>query len=264
MKKTLFTNGCSWTWGGSLEEYWETEEDRLKLVWPHHLGNLLGVNNVVNLSLLCGSNQRIVRTTLNWLLSKTSEELTNTIAIIQWTELSRYEYYVPKYDDPTENIEDRWLLNKIDIVTTPWDASKNYNKNNNSFFMLNSDERDKRIKITPDDFLYNKERLKRHTSIESVYSLVTCCQTLSSLFNTFGVEYYFWEFLEGAGLFRNTPSAVKNLHKNYNWVFVTNYESLFRSPTVSDKNKYDHHPSLHGHKQIAENIYKQIKNTYND
>jgi hypothetical protein len=71
MKKTLFTNGCSWTWGGSLEEYWETEEDRLKLVWPHHLGNLLRADNVVNLSLSCGSNQRIVRTTLNWLLSKT-------------------------------------------------------------------------------------------------------------------------------------------------------------------------------------------------
>jgi len=264
MKKTLFTNGCSWSWGGSLEEYWETEEDRLKLVWPHHLGNLLGIDNVVNLSLLCGSNQRIVRTTLNWLLSKTPEELKNTIAIIQWTESSRYEYYVPKYDDPTENIEGRWLLNKIGVVTTPWDASENYNKNNNSFFMLNSNEKDKRIKITPNDFLYNEERLKRHTNIESVYSLVVCCQTLSSLFNTFGVEYYFWEFLEGTGLFRNAPPAIKNLHKNYNWIYVTNYESLFRSPIVSDKNKYDHHPSLVGHKQIAENIYKQIKNTHDD
>lgn len=259
MKTTLFTNGCSWTWGGGLDEYWQTENDRLELVWPHHLGNLLGITDIVNLSIGSGSNQRILRTTLNWLLSKTPEELKNTIAVIQWTELSRYEYYVPKRNDPIENIEDRWVLNKIDSVVVPWNVSENYHKGKDNFFMLNPNERRYCVNVTRSDFLYNKERLQRTTNIEEVYTLVSYCQTLSSLFNSFGVEYYFWEFMKGDTLFNDMPDHIKNLHRTYNWMTVTGYESLFQSPIVSNKNKNDRHPSLVGHSQIAKIIYDKIK-----
>lgn len=258
MGKTLFTNGCSWTWGGALEEYWVTEEERFKLVWPHHLGELMGVDNVVNLSLACGSNQRILRTTLDWLLSKSPEELKDTIAVIQWTELSRYEYYVMKDNNPIENIGHRWLLNKIDSVSTSWDVSENYHRSREVFFMDNPKHKIQKVELDEDYFTYNIERLKRYTNIESVYTLTTYCQTLSSLFDMFGVKYYFWEFIKGPNLFSEMPENLRKLHKNYNWITVNNYESLYQSPTVSEKNKNDRHPSLLGHKQIAEIIHKQL------
>jgi hypothetical protein len=259
-KKTLFTNGCSWTWGGALEEYWNNENERLKLVWTYHLGQLLGVDDVVNYSIACGSNQRIMRTTVDWLTSKTKEELQNTIAIIQWTELSRYEYYVmrnPK--NQVENIQHRWLLNKIDNVSTNWDVSENYHKNNTVFFMDNPKNRSQKVELDKDDFKYNNDRLKRFTNIESVYSLTSYCETLSSLFEKFGVEYYFWEFLKGPMLFYDMPENLRMLHESYNWINVSGYESLSQSPLSSLKNKNDQHPSLLGHKQISDIIYKQIR-----
>ncbi len=258
MEKTLFTNGCSWTWGGALEEYWITEDKRLKLVWPHHLGELMGMDKVVNLSLACGSNQRILRTTLDWLLSKSPEELKNTIAVIQWTELSRYEYYVMKDDNPIENIGHRWILNKIDSVSTSWDVSEHYHLSRDVFLMDNPKDKIQKVELDKDYFTYNIDRLKRYTNIESVYTLTTYCQTLSSLFEMFGVKYYFWEFIKGSNLFIDMPEHLRKLHENYNWITVNNYESLYQSPTVSEKNKNDRHPSLLGHKQIAEIIYKQL------
>ncbi len=259
-KKILFTNGCSWTWGGALEEYWNNDHDRLKLVWPHHLGKLLNSDEVINYSIACGSNQRIMRTTIDWLTSKTKEELKNSIAIIQWTELSRYEYYVAKnQNDQIENIHDRWLLNKIDSVSTSWDVSDNYHKNKAVFFMDDPKNRSQKVELDKDDFKYNNDRLKRFTNIESVYSLTSYCETLSSLFEKFGVKYYFWEFIKGPMLFCDMPENIKKLHKNYNWIEVKNYEALYQSPIASEKNKNDRHPSLLGHEQIAEIIYNQIK-----
>jgi lysophospholipase L1-like esterase len=259
-KKILFTNGCSWTWGGALDEYWETEQDRLTLVWPHHLGKLLNSDEVINYSIACGSNQRIMRTTIDWLTSKTKEELKNSIAIIQWTELSRYEYYVAKnQNDQIENIHDRWLLNKSDCVVTSWDVTDNYHKNKTVFFMDDVKRRGQKVELTGNDFKYNNEKLKRYSNIEAVYSLTSYCETLSSLFNKLGVKYYFWEFLKADNLFNEMPDHIKNLHKTYNWITVTDYEKLSQSPIVSDKNKNDAHPSLVGHTQIAKIIYDKIK-----
>jgi hypothetical protein len=62
----LLTNGCSWTYGGSLGlDEIEKQEQRLQSTWPHHLGQLLNVSENVQLAVGCGSNQRIVRTTFD-------------------------------------------------------------------------------------------------------------------------------------------------------------------------------------------------------
>ena len=100
--KTLFTNGCSWTYGGGLDHP-DTKEHMKHLhdnvVWPAHVQRLMNFDEQVNLSAGCGSNQRICRTTFDWLSKQTPETLKNTTAIIQWTCLDRYEYYVPKGDE---------------------------------------------------------------------------------------------------------------------------------------------------------------------
>ena len=89
--KTIFANGCSWTWGGALDY---NDHDRFqKITWPAHLKKLFRYENVVNKAMGCGSNQRIVRTTFDWVTSQPKEILENTIAVIQWSDPFRYEYY---------------------------------------------------------------------------------------------------------------------------------------------------------------------------
>ena len=83
--KTLLTNGCSWTAGGGLTDIYDLEYLKNHITWPAHLKNLMNFDNQINLSAGCGSNQRIFRTTLDWVLAQTPETLSNTTAVIQWT-----------------------------------------------------------------------------------------------------------------------------------------------------------------------------------
>jgi hypothetical protein len=122
----LFANGCSHTWGGGIleeqgfdEMLWPSflnkeEQDkknyRLSSVWPSHLSNLLSCTETVNFAIGCGSNQRIVRTTFDFFIDKikNNENLSDWVAVIQWTEPSRYEIYDEKFD--------RFNLIKLDVV----------------------------------------------------------------------------------------------------------------------------------------------------
>ena len=74
----LLTNGCSFTQGiyDNFEEY---------DAWPYQLGKLLGCD-VVNLAKGGGSNARIFRTTIEYLL----ENQPNYVAIA-WTQTDRHE-----------------------------------------------------------------------------------------------------------------------------------------------------------------------------
>ena len=111
----LFTNGCSWTYGGSLGLEKQLEE-RLATVWPAKLAQKLGAESVTQLAEGCGSNQRIVRTSLQWLMSQTREDCEKTVAVIQWTDANRYEYYQPRnIENFSENYKDRWAKVKIDV-----------------------------------------------------------------------------------------------------------------------------------------------------
>ena len=106
----LFANGCSFTWGGGILEKEknlsntlspailrrkEYTEFREKSVWPWHLHQLLKTEECVNLAMGCGSNSRIVRTTLDFFVEKINkqENVSDWLAVIQWTEPSRYEVY---------------------------------------------------------------------------------------------------------------------------------------------------------------------------
>ena len=126
----LLTNGCSFTWGHGLD----TQDERDITTWPYFLGKKINASKTVNLSHGNGSNNRIFRTTLNWLSKQSQEDLDNTIAIIQFSEAARNEFYYPMDEhDPTENFKDRWirykpgLMNgddtlKIDFMNSPYYA----------------------------------------------------------------------------------------------------------------------------------------------
>lgn len=219
----LFTNGCSFTWGGGLGRL--PEDTRLKTVWPHHLGNLLNSEETINLSAGCGSNPRIIRTTFDWLTKQTPETLANTLAVIQWSGLDRYEYYVPSmFADRFENNPDRWALAKIGCVLSPHEDSRMSEKRNNI-------------------------RLETNTPIEELYTHITHCEAMASMFKRFNVKYFYWAY----GVEPDRPAYLQDyILSSFNWVpraHELDYEKIVN----------DAHPSPKGHMQIADYIHKYIK-----
>jgi hypothetical protein len=238
----LFTNGCSWTWGGwtwgeglQLHEDFQTEK-RLNSLWPYHLGKLVEVEKTVNLAAGCGSNSRILRTTYDWITQQTPEDLDKTIAVIQWSEYSRYEYYVPKNsNDRYENIQDRWTKVKAGLVVSKHEPSTRFPRRTSERALERSNC-----------------RLETYTDIEGMYKHIAECDALGALFNRYNIKYYYWNM---DNLIYSYPIKEKNyLLQNHIW--LDNGKSNWDYERVDET---DPHPSLTGHKQLAEIIYSKMK-----
>ena len=237
----LLTNGCSWTYGGGLElDHEEQTEQRLKSVWPYHLGKLLNADEVVQLAAGCGSNQRVVRTTFEWLLQQTPERLKNTTAIIQWTEPSRYEYYEPvDYHNSLENIPERWAKVNVNVC-------------------LQSDH-------SPDGYKFafdrSQRRFETNSRQEDMYRIVSEVTALGKMFETFGIEYYYWNHANQAYMF---PQSIKDFYAdNFSWIDnpreIPNTEGNILGWKYSRISATDGHPSFQGHQELANIIYEKIK-----
>lgn len=235
----LFANGCSFTFGGGLGLDEHKEDLRLASVWPHHLGLKLNAS-VINLGAGCGSNQRIVRTTLDWLSQQSLEILSQTLAVIQWTDPSRYEYYEPyNYKDRKENMQHRWVkVNSQVVIGCKEDSNPEKSRRD--------EER-------------REKRYETHTIQEDMYRMISDIAAMAKIFKDFGVRYYYWSHAHISDKFY--PHLLK-YYKTYPWLnpplngddddwrLHWQYERV--SPT-------DMHPSFLGHKQIAEYIYEKIK-----
>ena len=238
----LLTNGCSWTYGGSLGlDEIEKQEQRLQSTWPHHLGQLLNVSENVQLAAGCGSNQRIVRTTFDWLLEQRSERLKDTVAVIQWTEPTRYEYYEPiNYNDSLENIPGRWARVKIDLC-----LPSEYTPENE-------------YKVA---FERSQRRFETTTYQENMYEMVDRISALGSMFKLFGVRYFYWNQLNHADQY---PKHIKNYYcNNFPWIDIPQLSHATMNnnhPWIYDRiSKTDTHPSFQGHRELADIIYSRIK-----
>lgn len=250
----LYANGCSWTWGGGLEPYFKFNDViyndvRKTLVWPHHLGHLLNAKRVDNLSLGAGSNQRILRTTYDYLLSKTKEELEETVAVIQFSEWSRFERYIPlNNSEYMENDPDRWLRCKIDSVIF---EGAEYN-------LTEAD-------VMQEELSDTKRKLAKTTRIENFYNIVAHLHALKSMFTSFGVKNcYFWHL--GHGWIEFPLEVRLPLYKQFD-ILDAVYD-----PSLSHWNlnhpeywKYERltpnsyiHPNLQGHKQLAEIVFDRM------
>lgn len=229
MKNILFTNGCSWTYGGGLDKDHPSESELAKKVWPHHLRINMGFSQHVNLASGCGSNQRIVRTTIDWLTKQDKELLKNTVAVIQWTEWSRYEYYVPKTNRPFDDEPNRWALCKVGNCISKAEAGDtNYTNKRNDM------------------------RFETYSTLEGYYTHLMQCETLASMFNKFGVKYYYWNFV--TPMFALPDNLKSLLLDNYNWL-----EPLGRHEWDYERLNNDPHPSERGHIQLSEHIKNAIK-----
>lgn len=220
----LFANGCSFTWGGGiLEEGYGlqgtfasiSEEHinlRSSLVWPAHLGKLLGCE-VTNLSMGCGSNARIVRTTLDHFTAMISagQDISDHVAVIQWTEPSRYEVFDADVGD--------WLLIKTDVVIP---------------------------EVPNDRYVDLQMRLAEHDNNHSTDLFVNMI-CLASFFDRWGIRYLFTSFLpislsDGRGSY-----CIDHI----NW--TAGHPARGMMETVPSDLRYGSgHPTPEGHRCIAE------------
>jgi hypothetical protein len=97
----LYANGCSLTYGSALHDDPVTQvctndSYRLRHAWPHRLASLLGADGSWNDGMPSGSNDRIVRTTLEFAARWLNAGLAANalIMIIGWSHPARREFYV--------------------------------------------------------------------------------------------------------------------------------------------------------------------------
>lgn len=103
---TLYANGCSWTAGNGIEHDLTLQHiplvERYSLLqqyaWPKRLGDLLQVNNVINDAEGAGSNNRMVRTTIDFLLKYPKDKYKTLFVVLGWTTVDRNEIYLEEGD----------------------------------------------------------------------------------------------------------------------------------------------------------------------
>ena len=100
----LYANGCSFAYGSELCD------DRMTKVcvdslyrwensWPSILARLIGASGVYNDAMPSGSNERIVRTTVGFVVDRwlaSGLPPSELLVVIGWTEMSRREFFVDK------------------------------------------------------------------------------------------------------------------------------------------------------------------------
>lgn len=248
----LYTNGCSWTATGGLDHLFTDEngfidqDKRLSIAWPHHLGKLLNAEKVYNLATGCGSNQRIVRKTYNWLRSLDTDELKKVVAVIQITEWSRFEMYYPVAE------ENRWKeypgdwVNVKQGVISPDIYEKNLFSYGEKFY---------------DIYDISQEKLLSSYPIEDFYRTISYLYAMKGLFDSYNIkDFYIWhqgnnwhewpkEHLDV--LYRNFK--VLDKHYDYNeWCFSgDNWE--YERVSIDDK-----HPNVNGNIEIASILYDRM------
>jgi hypothetical protein len=279
--KTLFVNGCSWTYGGGLDRpsrknqfnipYEPGTKEHLEymhneIVWPAHVKKLMNFDKCVNLAEGCGSNQRICRTTFDWVNQQDEETLKNTTVIIQWSCEDRYEYYVPTKEEQ-DDFQKRYHVSPM----RKEDIYKKQVINDNNYDVLHN--LDRWAKVNPHGIISFTEnhndphvikqaqsRYQTYTDQEAMYTWLFHMGFLYDFLTSKGIECYYWYFNQYVAampqeiqdyiydrfpMLEDDPLGVHTRCHRYN------YERIGGDP-------YDPHPSPRGHEQIGEYIVADI------
>lgn len=95
----IYANGCSMTYGAELVDDRDPDPElrcyREKNAWPGRIGEFLDADRVVNDAVISGSNDRVVRTTIDWLAGhREAAEEGQLLVIVGWSGAMRREFYV--------------------------------------------------------------------------------------------------------------------------------------------------------------------------
>jgi hypothetical protein len=268
--RTLYVNGCSWTAGDELESdplfvksYTEnglkkSEEDNWTLIyengeefgptsdyrnifnWGGLLSQKINAGLYINSALGGSSNDKIIRETVDFVLSYPKENIKNLFVVIGWTASDRKEIYVNK----TKTFE---IFNSTRLFSET--------------LFPNS-------KLTAQDI--KKYDQYHQLYIENVFDYYECIKrktfqiySLSNILENLGIKYFFF-------------NSIQNIHESYdinetnkfdsffNW--YDNNKNIFSDITMQEYildygcplAKY-RHPLIDGHKIWADFIMEKIK-----
>lgn len=238
----LYANGCSFTWGGELfkslhdesfsppallDENLSTSENqrRLQVTWPKHLADKLNCTEFTNQGMGCGSNERIVRKTLEFFTDKINNgiDVSDYFVAIQWTESSRFEFF--------DNASKSWGIVKHDVIAT------------------------ENVRAMPDDerqeiFTYFKYNNNKYWA-SKLFASIIC---LGTFFAQYNIKYVFTMVNCPYTLIGFDEYQLKYCNDNFNWY---NNDILKSGVDNMDVERVGSgHPSELGHIQIAQHLYQ--------
>jgi hypothetical protein len=203
MIKRLVVNGCSWTSGNELEhspefiklindtglrkqdpkDYnnWNLLDKNNQLVsrfdqyydqfnWAGYLKEKLDIPELVNLSTGGGSNTRILRTTIDYVMSLPRRSLRQTLVVIGWTASDRDEIYV-------NNGWQRW--NATQAFSTTVDR-----------LLFDDKKKIKKIDKMQQDYIANVQ-----SDYAAVFKYFQQCYLLANLLENLKIPYVFFNAL---------------------------------------------------------------------
>jgi hypothetical protein len=240
-----YANGCSYTWGGELFNFFyppdvwlpgqpdhPINKRRLATVYPHHLGKKINADIVVNEALGGGSNHRIVRLTLEYFNNciLRDEDLKEYFVTIQWTEPSRWTYF-NLYENDWNNI-------------TVYNASPTY--------YPDISDHAKKLKI---------EYYKNYQSVLLDYHyFITHITALGNFFKANKIPYIFFKHTGwDTPFFEEKIIDTKDYRKilsQYNWLHddpCDTHMNTLNCDTVKGS-----HLNEKGHIQFADILYREI------
>jgi len=241
----LYANGCSFTWGGDLiktlhdentgqllNDTCDTELNkwRLSVTWPKHLSDLFSCTEFHNQSMGCGSNYRIARKTLDFFLPKihNNEDMSEWIAVIQWSGPARIEYFSEYYDCWTL-VNQNQTIRERDIPNWPsWDSP---------------DEIDKQ-------FLESYYKTFNNKFWAALW--FQQINLLGMFFEKYNIRYLFSSMANPTIYF---DKMQMDFVKKFNW-FGGDQEKFYSINSMGVE--MTSHPTLLGHKQIAEKFYNYM------
>lgn len=248
----LYTNGCSFTAGGGLEEYVNpnnlpNQADFIKEhTWAKHLGDKLGVEKIINHGRMCGSNHRILRKTFDF-LSQTEHDCKDIIVGIQFTNNNRFEYYesktefgssgynilLGKNNGEVKNLQENWKQVKV-------------GRNEMGFA---DNERDLLMKET--EFTDRFLSIYQNGKIQDCYDTLFLLNTMQNILEKFEVKkYFFWSEINWHG--NHTAETEYFIKKHIPFLLL--------NETMGVDYLKCAHPSLKGHKKISEILYEYFFN----
>ena len=270
MIKTLFVNGCSWTEGHMLHldpevnklvsEQGYTINDIFSVFkndveicypfkeiynqynWAGIVAQELDIPNIVNYAIGAASNDRILRTTVDYVKRLTEQEKQETFIIIGWTIPDRSELYLNDKQGKAE-----WCS---------WNATQQFS----TIDRIHNDEFTKRI----DKFwkLYVVDVFDHHPCVQKFFQQ---SYLLANLLEHHNIKYYF--FNSFSPLFGVRDYAPFLEHFKYDIDTYTTQTTAMSLNTdffnfIGDKDELclpDRHPNKLGHAMWAQHLLDDMR-----
>lgn len=258
----LIVSGDSWTYGSEIRDPllpntvndWDEPNDsyRIPRIWPTKLGNLLGTNDVVNLSYPAASNDRIVRHTVGWLTENyisNNVPTDNIFVIVGLTSPERKDFY---YRDDNNNFwftlwpmwEHKYPQHQINTfaklyIQNFYNVEESTHRYLNQIFYLQNFFKNYKIKHLFFQAFYQKKDLHIQQWKDVPYVRNYNGQP----------DQIIWNLIDPI-TFMHKNDEIHSFHN-----FIKNKDS---DPNFSNAIK-GMHPSEQGHTWWAEHIYEYIK-----